>query len=336
MPKKRATINEVAKLAGVSVSTVSIVINNKDKFVNAALRTRVQEAIETLNYRPNLVARSLKIEETKTIGLIFPNITSPAMPPLVRTVQKIAQKSGFDTFIVITEEDPQLEKQAVLSLISKRIDGLIICPVVSDDNEHLRDANMLIPVVSIERRVSGFDCVVANNKEISQKAVSHLIKHGYKRIGLISMPVFGSNTKERIEGYQQALMENNSFNPLYMSETDFVGQSAFEASKNLINTHHVEAIFAISQSIALGAFNAINSLGLKIPGDVAVFGYDNVPWMEVVKPALSTIKQPITEIASKACEMLFNKMEQEENRQSEIYVLESQLIIRQSCGCQST
>ncbi len=333
MPKKRITITDVAKLAGVSVSTVSIVINNKDKFVNAALRTRVQEAIDTLNYRPNLVARSLKIEETKTLGLIFPNITSPVMPPLVRTVQKIAQESGFDTFIVITEEDPRQEKIAIQSLISKCIDGLIICPVINEDNEDLRYANSLIPVVSIERRVPGIDCVITNNKDISYKAVAHLIEHGYKRIGLISMPVFGSNTKERIEGYHQALMDNGLFNPTFMRETDFVGHSSFEAAKNLLITDQVEAIFTNSQSIALGAFKAIDSLGLEIPNDVAIFGYDDVPWMEVVKPALSTIKQPITEIASKACEILFNKMDQEENERSEIYTLDSQLIIRQSCGC---
>jgi DNA-binding LacI/PurR family transcriptional regulator len=333
MKKNRTTVHDVARLAGVSISTVSVVVNKKDKYISPELRKKVEDAVATLNYQPNLVARSLKIEETKTIGLIFPNITSPVMPPLVRTVQKMAQKSDFDTFIVITEEDPLLEKKAVLSLISKRIDGLIICPVISDDNEHLRYANSLIPVVSIERRVPGFDCVVTNNKDISFKAVTHLIKHGYKRIGFISMPVFGSNTKERIEGYQQALMDNGLFNPTFMRETDFVGHSAFEAAKNLLITGQVEAIFTISQSIALGAFKAIDSLGLKIPNDVAIFGYDDVPWMEVVKPALSTIKQPITEIASKACEILFNKMDQEDNERSEIYTLDSQLIIRQSCGC---
>lgn len=332
MPKKSITITDVAKLAGVSVATVSVVINNKDKFVAPELRRKVLDAVAALNYKPNLVARSLKVKETKTIGLILTNITSPVTPPLVRTVQKLARENGFDTLIVSTEEDRKLEIDAVYNMLAKRVDGMIICPVISEDYEHIRYANALIPVITIERKIPLTSGVISNNKETSYNVTRHLIDHGRKNIALIALPVLGSNTQDRIDGYREAMREAGLYHPALIRETDYIGQSAFTVAQDLLIHDHVDAIITTSQSIALGAYKAAISLGKRIPEEVAIFGYDNVPWMEVVQPALSTTCQPIEKMASTACQILFDTMNSEETS-PKIEVIPSDLIIRNSCGC---
>ncbi len=332
MEKKTVTIVDVMRLARVSASTVSTILNKKDKYVSPELKERVLDAVRKLNYRPNLVARSLKLEETKSIGLIFPNIVSPVMPPLVHTVQKLSQESGFDTFVAITDEDTDKEKAAINSMLAKRIDGLIISPVMNANSDLLRYANSIIPVVLIERYLPEMDCVITNNLDTSYRVIRHLIEHGRMRIALVTMKPFGTNTKERVEGYTRALMEAGRFDESLVMETDFAGTTAIEATKELLQKRRVDAVFAASQSISLGAFLAIRQLGMKIPEDIALFGYDEAPWMEAVSPALSTTRQPMASIAARACEILFARLAGKP-RDPPVSVVDSEIIIRQSCGC---
>ena len=332
MKNNRTTVHDVARLAGVSISTVSVVVNKKDKYISPELRRKVEDAVITLNYQPNLVARSLKIQQTKSIGLIVTNITSPIIPPLVRTIQKLAQQKGYDTFIVSSEEDAKIQNAAIRNMLAKRVDGIIICPTVSDDYELIQNAISSIPVVSVERQLPKTSSVFTNNKETAYQIASHLIWHGYQRIGMITMQVFGSNTRDRIDGYQLALIENQMLHPNLIRETDFVGLSAYDAAIDLIKTQKIDAIMAASQSITLGTYKAIMDLGMKIPEDVAIFGYDDLPWMEVVNPSISTTHQPIPEIATKAFEILFAELESGE-KTVQSHCIDTELIIRASCGC---
>ena len=334
MEKKTVTIIDVTRLAGVSASTVSTVLNNKDKYVSPELKRRVIDAVRKLNYRPNLVARSLKLEETKSIGLIFPNIVSPVMPPLVQTVQKMSQETGFDTFVAITDEDPDKEKAAINSMLAKRVDGLIISPVMSANRDLLQYANSMIPLVLIERCIPEMDCVVTNNLDTSYRAIRHLIEHGRTHIALVTMKSFGTNTRERRDGYTRALMEVGLFDDSLITETDFAGATSTKVTHELLRGRPVDAVFATSQSIALGAFVAIKQMGMKIPDDIALFGYDDVPWMEAVSPALSTTRQPIALIAARACEILFARLAGKP-ADPHITIVESEVIIRQSCGCEA-
>jgi LacI family transcriptional regulator len=334
MRRNAATILDVKRLARVSASTVSTVLNNSNKYVSPELKRRVLEAVRKLNYRPNLVARSLKLEETKSIGLIFPNILSPVMPPLVHTVQRISQQAGFDTFVAITEEDADRERAAINNMLAKRVDGLIICPVMQANYELLLHANSLVPVILIERYISGMECVVTNNLDISYRATRHLIEHGRRHIALIAMKSFGTNTRDRIDGYSRAAREAGFFREALIRETDFTGETATEVTRQLLKSSMVDAILATSQSISLGAFKAIKQLGRKIPDDIALFGYDDVPWMEAVSPALSTARQPVVTIAAKACEGLFARLAGKPAN-SQTMVIDSELVIRQSCGCEA-
>jgi DNA-binding LacI/PurR family transcriptional regulator len=328
----RVTIRDVARLADVSVATVSAVIN-KNKFVSDPLAERVMQAIAQLNYKPNLVARSLKMQETKTIGLIFTNTTSPIWPPLVRTAQQVTQQAGFDTFLVTTDEDVEREKMSLHSLLSKRIDGLLIAPAVSDSYEHIQEAALTLPVIAIERCVPGVESFITNNEIVSYQAVKHLIGHGYKRIGLVTIPVRASNTAERINGYSRALREHGLYDPVLIREVDFVGNTAFALALDLLTTTTVDAIFSTSQSTAMGALRAANHLGRRIPQDLALFGYDDVPWMEVVVAPLSTVCQPIEKIATLATQRLSECLEDGSRGSDAVHVVESGLVLRHSCGC---
>jgi LacI family transcriptional regulator len=331
----RVTIREVAKLAGVSTATVSAVIN-QSKYVSPELRERVEQAVDQLGYQPNLVARSLKVSETKTIGLVFTNITSPIWPPLVRTAQKVTQQAGYDTFLITTDEDVERERTSLQSLLSKRVDGIVITPAFAENHAHIRRANTYVPVVVLERKVPGIESVVTNNGEVSYQAVSHLIDHGRRRIGLLTIPVLGSNIAGRISGYRRALRENGIYDPALIREADFVGESAFDLALDLLSEADIDAIFTTSQSTAMGAYRAAKQIGRRIPDDLALFGYDDVPWMEIVDSPLSTIRQPVEEIARLATELLLGCLEEGSELPGATHILESTLIVRRSCGCRGS
>ncbi len=337
MAQKHVTITDVARTAGVSVATASVVINNKDKYVAPRLRQQVLEAVRQLNYQPNLVARSLKVKETRTIGLILTNITSPVTPPSVRLVQRYAREQGFDTLLAVSEEDLSLETNIVENMLSKRVDGLILCPADSSAVEHLQYAASLIPVVTIERAVPGTCSVVTDNDEVSFRAAAHLVAHGRRRIGVIHMPQQGTNTRQRIEGFRRALRDGGCLDPALFHETDYVGSSAFDLACHLVVDQHADAIMATSQSITMGAFKACKHLGVDIPGQVAIFGYDDVPWMELTVPPVSTTQQPIAEIAQRACEILFAALASAapvaKAPSPHVEVVPSRLVLRNSCGC---
>jgi DNA-binding LacI/PurR family transcriptional regulator len=321
----------VAQLAGVSTATVSAVIN-ENKYVSPELEQRVREAIDQLGYKTNWLARSLKVNETKTIGLVFTNITSPIWPPIVRAAHKVAEQAGFDTFLVATDEDAERERMSLQSLLAKRVDGIVMTPAFSEDYGHIRQASKAVPVVVMERKVPGLECVITNNEDVSYQAVHHLIDHGRQRIGLVTIPILGSNIDERISGYRRALAEHGLYDPGLIREADFVGQIAFDLARDLISGTDVDAIFTTSQSTAMGALRAARDLGKRVPDDLALFGYDDVPWMQVVSSPLSTIRQPAEEIAELATERLLQCLQS--NRRCETtHVLESSVIIRHSCGC---
>ncbi len=334
---RNPTIIDVAKLAGVSASTVSVVINNKDKYVAPELKEKIYDAIEKLNYSPNFIARSLKNQQTNTIGLILTNITSPVTPAVVRTVQKVMSDQHVDIMIVSSEENAETEKNAVHNFISKRVEGLIICPVISDNYNHLMAAKNQagIPIVAIERSLPAeleIPSVSTNNYEICRNAVQHLIEHGRKRIGLITMPVFGSNTSERIRGYRETMKAHGLFDPELIKETDYLGTDTLKAASELFKDKQIDAILCISQSISFGVYKAALKLGKKIPDDIAMIGYDTMDWMEIAPVPVTTVKQPLTEIAEMAIDLIAMK-KRNPRMVIQSVVIPSQLVIRQSCGC---
>lgn len=220
----------------------------------------------------------------------------------------------------------------VENMLSKRVDGLILCPADSSVVEHLRYAASLIPAVTIEREVPDTCSVVADNEDISRQVAEHLLGHGRRRIGLIHMPLQGSNTRRRYAGFRRALVEHACFDPALFCETDYVGSSAYDLACTLIAERRVDALMATSQSITMGIFRACRTLGVHIPQQVAVFGYDDVPWMELTTPGISTTQQPIAQIARRACEILFGALAAAPAT-PHVETIPASLLLRSSCGC---
>jgi len=327
----KPTIRDVAALADVSVATVSAVINDS-RYVSPELTERVESAVERLSYKPDSVARSLSTGETKSIALVFSNAHSPIWPPLVRGAQRVAQEAGFDTFLITTDENFEVEKRSLDTLLSKRVDGVIVAPAFTESYEHLQDTNRNVPVIAIERSVPGIESVVTDNEEISFRAVNHLIDHGYKRIGLVTIPLQGINAAYRFDGYRRALLENDLYDPDLVRETDFAGRTSVEHSLELILEANVDAIFATSESTTIGVLQSARQVGRRIPDDLALFGYDEVAWMDVAVPPLSTVCQPSSQMSTLATRLLLERIKGREPS-DKVHILESNLIIRQSCGC---
>lgn len=328
--KTTVTISDVARVADVSTATVSAVIN-QNKYVSPALRNRVERAIEKLNYRPNMIARSLKLQETKTIGLIVTKITSPIISPLVRAAGQVAQEKGFDMVLVNTDDDSERERKSLQNLLAKRVDGLLVRPVSGESQSHIVTVSQSVPVVALEREIPGIESIVTNNHETAYNATQHLLAHGYRRIGLIRTPLYQSLPRQR--GYQQALEEHGVYDEALVREVDVFGENAYAVARDLINQNVVDAVFATSQSTTLGVIRAAQSLGRRIPGDLAVFGYDDADWMEVTNPPISTTHQPIREMAIAGMERLLALISGEETSSRQTHVFQSSLILRHSCGC---
>ena len=328
---ERVTIKDVAKLANVSVATVSAVLNG-NKYVSPELIRRVKRAIKELDYRPNLVARSLKLNSTNVIGLIFTNITSAIWPPLVCSVQQYSQKHGFDTVLSVTHENIELEKQALETMLARQVDGILIGPAAGNEHRHIYEAAKHVPLIAIDRLVPDIESVTTDNEIAAYMATNHLIEHGRRRIGIISLPTTSSNSAARLMGYHRALEEHGLFDPALVREMDFFGQDAFDLAMNLLKTGYVDALLTTSQSTSIAALRAVNALGLRIPEEVALFCYDDAPWMEAVKPTLSTVRQPIEDMAQLACELLFSRLRGSAPT-TKNHVLASHLILRESCGC---
>jgi LacI family transcriptional regulator len=174
--------------------------------------------------------------------------------------------------------------------------------------------------------------VVTNDEAVSYQAVKHLIDHGRRKIGLVTIPVQASNTADRVAGYRRALEEYNCYNPTLIREVDVIGHNAFDLALDLLANTDIDAMFTTSQSTALGVLRAANRLGRRIPDDLALYGYDDVPWMEAVASPLSTICQPVERMAQLATQILLECIEGTKPCNG-IYTVESSLVIRNSCGC---
>lgn len=332
MERRRPTISDVARLAGVSASTVSVVLHNSGKKVSSELRSRVENAARALSYRPNLVARSLKNQSTKVIAFVFPNVASPIMAPMVHVVEGVAAAQGFDTLIAVTEEDSEKERTAVNNIIAKQVDGMIICPVRRDNYDLLRYAASVMPVVLIDRYLEDFSYVITNNRDVSYESVHHLIEHGRRCIALIAMQSFGSNTDGRIEGYRAALQDAGLFQPELMRETDYLGENASIPAVDLLTNHKIDAVYTTSQSIVMAVFMEARKRGIRVPDDLALFTFDDVPWMEAITPTFSTTRQPVSNMARAATEMVLARIH-DPGKPPEHVVINSEVIYRQSCGC---
>ncbi|OYD07176.1 LacI family DNA-binding transcriptional regulator [Paludifilum halophilum] len=303
-----ANIKEVSQLAGVSVATVSRVLN-RSGYVHRDTEQKVLKAIETLNYKPNLVARSLSNKKTRTIGLMVPDIMNPFFPELARAVEDVMQLYGYTTILCNSDEKAEKEKQYVQVLEQKYIEGLILVSSALSPEEVNR---FEVPVVAIDRTIASekVPTVTVNNREGAQQAVRFLLDRGYRKIAHLRGPSQLLNAEERCRGYLDIVEKLDWFHPGLIVSGDYEMKQGAKATEELIQKHpDVDAIFAANDLMAIGAIRTVQKLGLPIPEKMAVVGYDGIGIGGMILPELTTMAQPIYDMGALAARMLIRMIE---------------------------
>jgi LacI family transcriptional regulator len=330
-----ATIVDVARRAGVSVSTVSHVVN-RTRHVNADTARLVEEAIAFVRFRPNALARSLKRASTDSVGIAMSVISNPYFSDIVCAIEAECARLGLMVFLSDTQDDPAQELKVVEALHQRRVDGIILAASADPD---CRAVNYLsdnrIPFVLVDRFVSPrFDQVGVQNKSAMQLLVAHLASHGHRRIGFIAGPSGFSTARERIEGYKAALKANGlAYDEALLAPGSASTESADRATRTLFELADPPTALAAGNNLTtIGAMHALRELGLRVPDDVALVGFDDFEWADYFEPRLTVIAQPCREIGREAASLLIKRLGAPEGNARTIR-LKPKLVMRTSCGC---
>jgi len=279
------------------------------------------------------------MQATDIFGLILSDIANPFFTTVVRGIEDLAYANKYSLLLCNSDEDPAKEELYIRVLLSEKVAGTIISPTDEDSTTCAALIEGGIPVVAMDRRLRSLrvDTVVVDNISGAYKAVSHLIKLGHRRIGLIGGPTTITTGRERQEGYQRALIDHGlTIDEDLISEGDFKQDSGYQRACELLQlSNPPTAIFAANNLMTLGALNAIHEKGLNIPQEVAIVGFDDMPWAPSLNPPLTTVAQPAYELGRVAAEMLLARIADKDRLVREIK-LETTLIIRESCGGKSS
>jgi LacI family transcriptional regulator len=327
-----ATQYDVAKLAKVSIATVSRYINDKG-YISPEYQKRIKDAIEELNYIPNLVARSLKVKSTRTIGLVFPDIDNPFFIGLIKSAEETAQKHDYSVILCNTKNNPAYERKYIEVLKGKVVDGYIIIPT-TPEGDSLEDLLGNEKVVYVDRclRGRGAICVRLDNKKGVRLALEHLFDLGHRRIAAVCVPTNITTGRERLEGYIETL-ENYGYetDPELIRIGEYSAESSYEQTKKLLEKKlRPTAVIFMSGLTTLGGIRAVKELSLKVPEDLSVVSFDDFETAELLNPPLTTIVQPAKEFGRKAIEILVKLIGGKQVRPN-VTILSPELLLRESC-----
>lgn len=330
------TLEDVAREAGVSVSTVSRVFNKPEK-VHPETRTQVKNAVDTIGYQPSRVARRLRLEngQASLIGLVIPDIQNPFFADVVRGVEDVAQSHKYALIISNSDEDPDKQRLAVDTLKTEDVDGVIVPPVSRDDPEVKRLVQSDIAVVCVDRRIDDVrvDTILSDNQKGAYEAVTHLIELGHERIGFIGGVPYISTLTERRQGYEQALRDHGlHVDEALIKEGTSRSERGRHFTKELLALDRPPtALFTGNNLTTLGALSTLNTQGIKVPEEMALVGYDDVPWAMALNPPPTVMTQPGYEMGSRAAELLFERLDAPD-RSPTVVTLQPKLTVRVSCG----
>jgi LacI family transcriptional regulator len=312
--KRNVTIVDVAKQAGVSIATVSRALSGRG-YASPDVKERVRQAARQLNYRFNATARSLKVKRTNTIGLIITDITNPFYAYLASGVLDCAKEKGYHVVVCATNEDPQMEREDLNVLLEQRVDGIIAIP--SGENRHIwqQVIDMNTGLVLIDREIPGLsqvDCVLVDNAKGAYLATKHLIELGHSRIGLMSGPDTTTTGKERRRGYVEALEDAGlSADPTLVQGSSFMRESGYLAVQALLALpQRPTAIFAANNVLGEAAVFALRERGLKIPADISLLMFDDVPWAAMIQPGITVISQPTYNMGCMSLKLLDQRLQE--------------------------
>ncbi|WP_431802514.1 LacI family DNA-binding transcriptional regulator [Halobacillus andaensis] len=307
-----STIRDVAKLAEVSVATVSRVLNSNG-YVRSDTKERVAKAISELNYRPNDVARSLFKGRSKMIALFVPDIMNPFFPELARAVEDMTKQQGFTFVLCNTDDDLSKEMAYLDALTQKSVDGIII---VSSTMTADYIESFDIPVVALDRIIhSDISSVTVNNREGAKEAVQYLKDSGCQRIAHVAGPEHVSNAKQRLRGYLDVVQKEKWFTSAYVEQGAYHFEGAKKATEKLLTGQpEIDGLFVANDLMAVGAIKAAEGLGISVPKQLSIISFDGIKLGETTSPALTTMAQPIYQIGSRAAELLIEQVENSERK----------------------
>lgn len=329
-----ATIVEVAKRARGSTGTVSNVIRGAVR-VSPGLRARVEAAIRDLDFHPNEIARSLKVNQTYMLGMVLPDITNPFFPQVLRGAEDKALERGFLLVAANTDEQMERERRIVSALRSRRVDGILLVPTRGKDVDHIRRARESgIPIVCLDRVPAGMkiDAVMLDNVRGAQECVRHLIRTGYRSIAIITGPLELGVARERLRGYEAGLREAGiEVSKELILEGDFRENSGYRLAKELLlRLARPSAILVSNGVMALGVLQAFEELGVRCPEDVAIANFDDIAGDRSFHPQLTVVSQPGYEIGARGATLLMDRIEGKATKKPSVVRMAPTLIVRES------
>ncbi|HVI39342.1 MAG TPA: LacI family DNA-binding transcriptional regulator [Anaerovoracaceae bacterium] len=330
-------IKAVAKKAGVSVATISRVLNHPEA-VAPDTREHILSIMESLNYTPNWFARGLKLNMTSVIALLIPDILDLGYMEIAKGVEDVAHQKKYNIMLCTTEEDRNKEKEYIENFIARKVDGIILVSssLKKADLAQIRKQDVPVVLIGKNEDLAGENIVYTDYISATAEAVKHMIEIGHRKIGMI----YGSRPKienmDKLEGFKKTIREEGLIlQQEHIVEEENSIEGGYLAASKLLNLKgRPEAIFVTSDIMAIGAMEKIKQTGLKIPQDIAIVGFDNLKISGFVEPKLTTVAKPMYRMGLVAARLLFDLMEDENEEDSEPQeiLIQSKLKVRKSCG----
>ncbi len=335
MKRPRSTIADVARLAAVSEATVSRALSGA-RYVRQATRERVLAAAASLAYHPSIAAQSLTTGRSLIIGIIVSDIGIPFFTTVARSIQNVALQHGYLALIGNSDEESAGEDELLQALIARNVDGLIVTPVAGE-NLRLREVAGQVPLVLVDRLVDGItaDAVLSDNFSGARAATQHLLSFGHTRIAYVTDEPNKTSSKERLAGFEAAMIEAGfSGGEELICVVDYHSDLAERGVRNLLRRHRPTALVASEGSITLGALRAISSLGLAVPSDISIVGFDQLDWGTATAPPISVVSQDTEQIGITAARLLLAQISRPSSagEQSMTVRVPTKLVDRESCG----
>jgi len=328
------TLTELAKKAGVSIATVSRALNDSDHPMSEVTRSRILALAQELGYQPNQIARSLRTSATKTIGILVENISSPFTSPIIRGIQDMLRTEGYLSLIANTDLDEKIEMESLRVLNNRQIDGVIFVATWHHDTTILEEMTQK-PYVFVHRHFNSYsnNSVLADDKEGARKAVNHLANLGHRRIAYISGPSDWDASIFRLQGYREVLTQRGlPYVEQLVIESSWEVEDGYHSVQQLLSLPEPpSAVFAGNDALAVGIIQGAQDLGLRVPSDLAVVGYDDREFCSFFRPSITSVYLPSYEMGQKSAEMLIKLIDQEIGHFQPIEI-QGNLVIRESCG----
>ena len=361
---KKATIYDIAKMAGVSTATVSRVVTKSDYGVRTELRDKVLKCVRELKYTPNELGRMLKKRESHDIGVVIPTISNPYYSELILGIELEARKRGYNIVICNSFRDPETEKKYIYSLNQKQVRGIILSAIdyeneyistISDDNHNAKELidesenylttmmnnGMKFAVLDNKYEDANFLNVFFDYEKGGYIAAKYLIEMGHRQIAFITSPLTRYGRRQIFEGFKKGLNEFNiDFNDEFFICSEYeremeTGTYEFKNGKELVKQFlsipkRPDAIFAINDITAFGVISGLLEAGVNVPNDISVMGFDNIEFSSMTNPSLTTVNQPAQEIGRKACMMLINALISNEDEKDDYTIHDPEIVVRNS------